>query len=51
MAALTTFTEEALEKYLVMFGKSGLKKFAPIGRGIENSNYFVTLHGASGDLE
>ena len=36
MAALTTFTEEALERYLVMFGKGELKNFAPITGGIEN---------------
>ena len=51
MAAFTTFTEEALERYLVMFGKGELKKFAPIAGGIENSNYFVTLDNGSGDVE
>ena len=51
MAAFTTFTEEALERYLVMFGKGELKKFAPIASGIENSNYFITLDNGSGDVE
>ena len=50
MAAFTTFTEEALERYLVMFGKGELKKFAPIAGGIENSNYFVTLDNGSAML-
>ncbi len=43
MAAFTTFPEEALERYLQMFGKGRLDSFAPIEGGIENSNYFVTL--------
>ena len=51
MAAFTTFTEEALERYLVMFGKGELKKFAPIAGGMENSSYFVTLDNGSGDVE
>jgi homoserine kinase type II len=51
MAAFTTFTEEALARYLVMFGKGELKKFAPIAGGIENSNYFVTLDNGSGEVE
>ena len=51
MAAFSTFTEDALERYLVMFGKGELKKFTPVGSGIENSNYFVALDGAPGDLE
>ncbi len=51
MAAFTTFTEEALERYLVMFGKGELKAFKPVTGGIENSNYFVTLDDGSGDVE
>jgi len=51
MAAWTTFTEEARERYLVVFGKGELKKFAPIAGGIENSNYFVTLDNGSSDVE
>lgn len=51
MAAFTTFTEEALERYLVMFGKGTLKACTPVAGGIENSNYFVTLDNGSGDLE
>ena len=51
MAAFTTFTEEALERYLVMFGKGELKACTPVAGGIENSNYFVTLDSGSGDVE
>lgn len=43
MAAFTTFTSEALERYLVMFGRGRLKDFRPTPGGIENSNYFVDL--------
>lgn len=51
MAAFTTFTEEALEKYLVMFGKGELKACKPVLGGIENSNYFVTLDNGSGNVD
>ena len=51
MAAFTTFTEEALERYLVMFGKGELKAYTPVAGGIENSNYFVTLDSGAGDVE
>ena len=34
-----------------MFGKGGLKDFTPVSSGTENSNYFETLDGASGDLQ
>ena len=34
-----------------MFPNGELKNFKPVGSGIENSNYFVTLEGASGNLE
>ncbi len=44
MAAFTTFTEEALVRYLVMFGKGQLKEYVPITAGIENSNYYITLN-------
>ena len=50
MAAFTTFTEEALERYLVMFGKGELKACTPVTDGIENSNYFITLDSGSGDV-
>lgn len=43
MAAFTTFTEEALSRYLVMFGKGNLAGHEVIEGGIENSNYRVTL--------
>ncbi len=43
MAAFTTFTEEALSRYLVMFGKGDLAGHEVIEGGIENSNYRVTL--------
>ena len=51
MVAFTTFTEEALERYLVMFGKGELKACTPVTDGIENSNYFITLDSGSGDVE
>ena len=51
MAAFTTFTKEALERYLVMFGKGELKACTPVNGGIENSNYFITLDSGSGDVE
>jgi homoserine kinase type II len=51
MASFTTFTEEALERYLVMFGKGELKACKPVVGGIENSNYFVTLDSGSGNVE
>jgi len=43
VAAFTTFSSEALERYLVMFGRGRLKDFKPTPGGIENSNYFVDL--------
>jgi homoserine kinase type II len=43
MAALTTFSEEALERYLIMFNLGELTSVKPIAEGIENSNYFVSL--------
>lgn len=43
MAAFTSFTEEALKRYLVMFGRGELAGFSAITSGIENSNYFVHL--------
>ena len=51
MAAFTTFTEEALKRYLVMFGKGELKACKPVVGGIENSNYFVTLGNGSDNVE
>jgi len=51
MAAFTTFSEEALARYLVMFGRGELKACKPVTGGIENSNYFITLDNGSGDLE
>lgn len=43
MAAFTTFSTAALERYLVMFDIGDLHTFEAIETGIENSNYFVTL--------
>lgn len=43
MAAFTTFSEQALSRYLVMFGRGDLAHHEPIEGGIENSNYRVTL--------
>jgi len=47
VAAFTTFPEESLGRYLVMFGKGELAHHEAIEGGIENSNYRVTLeqHG------
>ena len=50
MAALTTFTEQSLKRYLVMFGKGELITCEPVTSGIENSNYFVTLDDGSGPV-
>jgi homoserine kinase type II len=44
MAAFTTFSEEALARYLVMFDRGVLDSWTPISGGIENSNYFVRLN-------
>jgi len=44
MAAFTSFTESALKRYIVMFGKGELEGYSPIESGIENSNYFVSLN-------
>ncbi len=43
MAVFTNFSEDALARYVRMFGQGALKSHAPIDGGIENSNYFVTL--------
>lgn len=43
MAAFTTFSDAALERYLVMFDIGDLHSFEPVPTGIENSNYFVSL--------
>lgn len=43
MAAFTTFTEEALNRYITMFGKGEVSSYAPIEGGIENSNYRIVL--------
>lgn len=48
MATFTTFSESALERYLVMFNMGELAACEPIQAGIENSNYYVTLK--RGDL-
>lgn len=48
MGAFTTFSREALERYVRMFGMGDLDDFEPIAAGIENSNYFVTLAGEGG---
>lgn len=44
MAAFTTFSEQALNRYLTMFDRGELIEWSPIAGGIENSNYFVTLN-------
>ncbi|HAK50593.1 MAG TPA: homoserine kinase [Gammaproteobacteria bacterium] len=51
MATFTTFTEEALVRYLTMFRLGELTSFEAIEEGIENSNYFVSidLHGVNTD--
>ncbi|MCB1691326.1 MAG: homoserine kinase [Pseudomonadales bacterium] len=51
MAAFTTFSESALERYLVMFDIGELVRFEPITSGIENSNYFVTLEVPGDEAE
>ena len=51
MAAFTTFSRAALERYLVMFDAGELESFEPIKAGIENSNYFVTLEQNGGQSE
>jgi homoserine kinase type II len=43
MATLTTFKDDALTRYLTMFGLGDLHACEAILGGIENSNYFVTL--------
>lgn len=43
MAALTTFSTAALERYLIMFDLGELISVQPIAEGIENSNYFLSL--------
>lgn len=43
MAVFTTFSEAALERFLVMFDRGELQSVEPIEAGIENSNYFVRL--------
>ena len=47
MAAFTTFSQAALERYLIMFAVGDLVSWSPVEEGIENSNYFVTTrkHG------
>jgi homoserine kinase type II len=51
MAAFTTFSDSALERYLIMFGIGELISWSAIEAGIENSNYFITTekHGESRD--
>lgn len=51
MAVFTTFTPEALTRYLSMFGIGELAGFSAIETGIENSNYFVTLATDDDELE
>ena len=52
MAAFTTFSDSALERYLIMFDIGELMSWAAIEAGIENSNYFITTekHGESRDF-
>lgn len=51
MAAFTTFSEAALQRYLLMFDIGDLHSFTPIEAGIENSNYFVTLKNGDDSYE
>ncbi|MDA0977431.1 MAG: homoserine kinase [Proteobacteria bacterium] len=46
MAVFTSFSEESLKRYLIMFDRGDLVDCQPIEGGIENSNYFVTLDKA-----
>ncbi len=43
MAAFTTVTEEQLQNYLILFECGELVSFEATARGIENSNFFLTL--------
>jgi homoserine kinase type II len=43
MAVFTSFSQEQLERYLLMFRLGELVHYDPIHEGTENSNYFVTL--------
>jgi homoserine kinase type II len=43
LAAFTTFSDEALRRFLVMFDFVELKSCEPIQAGIENSNYYVCI--------
>ena len=43
MAAFTSFSEEALKRYLKMFGRGELKSYSAITTGIDNSNYWIEL--------
>ncbi len=47
MATFTTFSDDALSRYLIMFGIGDLISTTPITDGIENSNYFIKVskHG------
>ena len=51
MAAFTTFSTSALERYLIMFGIGDLVSWSPVEEGIENSNYFVTTRKHGEDRE
>jgi homoserine kinase type II len=51
MAAFTTFSDSALERYLIMFGIGELKSWSAIETGIENSNYFITTEKHGEDME
>jgi|TARA_B110000263_G_C15295080_1_gene505241 homoserine kinase type II len=44
MTTFTTFNDDALARYLIMFGLGDLHASTAIVAGIENSNYFVTLN-------
>ncbi len=43
MAAYTTFSSEALIRYVAMFDRGAPAQCVPVSGGIENSNYFITL--------
>lgn len=51
MAAFTTFSNNALERYLIMFGVGDLVSWSAAAEGIENSNYFVTTRKHEEDSE
>lgn len=47
MAVFTSFSQQALERYLVMFDLGEVSHVEPITAGIENSNYYIGFDGAA----